>query len=426
MDAKPLSVTEVTRRIKLLVNGLGTVEVEGEISNVVVSQNGHMYLSLKDTGAQISAVIFAGTLRTLPVKPQNGQKVVVAGQVDVYAPRGSYQLLVRKLRLAGQGDLMARFIEMKEKLNADGLFEQAHKKRLPALPLHIGVVTAPTGAAVRDIIRTFARRYPGLDILIAPVHVQGAGAAEEIAAGVYAMNLVGVKGSGLLEDEPRRDVVIVARGGGSLEDLWAFNEEVVARAIYASEIPVISGVGHEIDTSISDLVADVRASTPTAAAEMAIRPRAEFENGIRELGDKMSVAIGRRLENLSARLKAAEKNRVFSEPRHAVESYSQQLDHACTRMESALADAATASRKRLDRANSSLSVQHARFIPTVRARIDVLAHQLSALNPTAVLERGYSITMLENGRALRKPEEAPSGTRLVTRLSKGTVASVAE
>ena len=454
-SGKPFSVTELTRRIKDTLEGtFGMVEVTGDITNFRgASTGGHLYFSLADSDArhmvqaQIPVTVFAGVARGLTFQLGLGKKITVTGNLEVYAPQGKYQIIARKVVPAGEGELMARYLDLKRRLDQEGLFAPEHKKPLPLLPRHIGIVTAPTGAAIRDIINTFTRRFPNLDILVAPVRVQGTGAAAEIARGIEALNRVGIPGGGFLERLPRRDVILVCRGGGSFEDLWEFNEEAVARAIYNSKTPVITGVGHEIDTSICDLVADVRAATPTASAEIAIRPKADFEAALRLMSERMETALSRKVADARGRITTAEKNRVFAEPAHTVNAYRQDVDHLATRRDAALAAALAEARNRLASASSTLAVQQARRIPELRgrlsdissrastsmerhladlhARIDSFSRQLSALNPVAVLERGYSITLLEDGRALRSPEEAPFGTRLTTRLAGGkTVASV--
>ena len=441
---KPFTVTEITRRIKDALEGtFGLVEVTGDVTNFRgASSGGHLYFSLADSDsrhvvqAQIPVTVFAGVARGLTFQLAQGKKITVTGNLEVYAPQGKYQIIARKVAPAGEGDLMARYLEIKRNLDAEGLFAPERKRPLPLLPRHIGVVTAQTGAAIRDIVNTFTRRFPNLDILIAPVRVQGTGAAAEIARGVQALNLVGVPGGGFLEDLPPRDVILVCRGGGSFEDLWEFNEESVARAIFASRAPVISGVGHEIDTSICDLVADVRAATPTAAAEIAIRPKADFEATLRLQSEKMASALSRRVADFRGRLNAAAKNRVFAEPAHAVNAYRQDLDHLMTRRDAALAAATAAAHGRLSKAAAALSVQQARRIPELRARladfstraaavlerrladrrarVGSLSRALAALSPLAVLDRGYSITLLDDGHALRDPAEAPAATLFPT------------
>ena len=440
---KPFTVTEITQKIKGLLEGsVGTVQVTGELSNIrPPSSNGHLYFTIKDAGAQIGAVMFSSNLRAVSFKPENGVKVDATGEISVYAQRGVYQIVVRKMTPVGQGDLMAQFEELKRKLNAEGLFDEAHKRPLPFLPRHIGIVTAPTGAAIRDMVTVLSRRFPNLDILIAPAKVQGVGAAEEIAQGIRDLNEVGNPGGNLLPGLPRREVIIVGRGGGSLEDLWSFNEEVVARAVYASQIPVISAVGHEIDFTISDFVSDKRAPTPSAAAEIVVRQKNDQLGGIEVLADSLEKALERFVVDRRNRLSAAKNHRVFSEPSHAIEHYSQHIDFLSSRMVSALEERATILRQRLFDARSALEIQRSRHLPQLRnslatlsdratyavekavearkRQIEALSRQLNALSPVAVLERGYSITLLDSGRALRDPAEAPAGTRLKTLLSEG-------
>ncbi len=440
---KPFTVTEITQKIKNLLEGsVGTVQITGELSNIrPPSANGHLYFTIKDAGAQIGAVMFAGNLRTVTFKPENGVKVDATGEISVYAQRGVYQIVVRKMTPVGQGDLMAQFEAMKRKLQAEGLFEASHKRPLPFLPRHIGIVTAPTGAAIRHMVTVLSRRFPNLDILIAPAKVQGVGAAEEIARAIRDLNEVGNPNGKLLPDLPRREVIIVGRGGGSLEDLWSFNEEIVARAEYESAIPIISAVGHEIDFTISDFVADKRAPTPSAAAEIVVRQKSDLLGGIEVLADRVDKALDRIVVDRRNRLAAAKNHRVFVEPSHAVEHFSQHIDFLASRTASALEERITDIRQRFADARSVLEIQRSRRLPELKntlaalsdrashalekaidarkREIDAASRQLNALSPVAVLERGYSITLLDNGKALRDPTEAPSGTRLKTLLSAG-------
>lgn len=462
---KAFTVTGITSEIKKCLEGtIGRVEVTGEISNLrPPSASGHLYFTLKDATAQLNAVIYANTLRTISPAPVNGQKVNVTGEISVYAQRGSYQITVRKLTQVGAGDLMAQFEAMKAKLNAEGLFDQAKKKPLPFLPRHIGIVTAPTGAAIRDMINVLTRRFPNLDILIAPARVQGAGAAEEIAQGIRDLNEVGDPLSRILPQYPKREVIIVARGGGSLEDLWSFNEEVVARAVYASDLPVISGVGHEIDFTICDFTADYRAPTPSAAAEIVVKPKKDLADRVGVLAGKVDGILDRKVTEMRGRLDAMKSHRVFSEPAHIVENYAQHVDYLAARSDTALDSSLAEGKRRLSDLSARLDLQRAQCLPELRNRIadlsarldiqrakclpelrnrlvrlseqasraievtvekrrrtlDLAAGKLTALSPVKVLERGYSITLLDDGRALRTPEEAPAGTRLTTKLSGG-------
>ncbi len=437
---KPFTVTQLTAEIKKRLESVGQVLVAGELSNVrAPSSNGHLYFTIKDAGAQIDAVLFAGSLRTLSFRPKDGDKVEAYGDISLYAPRGRYQIVVRKMTPVGQGDLMARFEELKRRLSGEGLFAEEHKRTLPFLPRHIGIVTAPTGAAIRDMLNILSRRFPNLDILIAPARVQGAGAAEEIAQGVRDLNEAGNPAGRILPGYPRRDVIIVGRGGGSLEDLWAFNEEVVARAVYESAIPVISAVGHEIDFSICDFAADKRAPTPSAAAELAVPRKGDLEEQIGVLSGRLARALDHTLSDRRGRLAAAAGHRVFAEPAHAVERHAQHVDILSARAGNAVAARLAEAQRRFAEAFSALELQRTRRFPELRNRLSSLSdraaravertfearkgavaaadRQLAALSPVAVLERGYSITLLDDGRALRDPAEAPAGTRLTTRLA---------
>ena len=330
MEAQTYTVTQLTERIKKSIEtSVGTVWVEGEISNLRRHTSGITYFTLKDAHAQLNVILFANV--TVDFAPVDGQAVRIHGPVTVYPPQGKYQIVVRRMEPAGQGELMARFEALKQKLKAEGLFDRPRRK-IPLLPQHIGIVTSPTGAALRDILNILGRRFPNLDILIRGARVQGDGAAEEIALGIQRLNAVGDPDGQVLPDHPPIDVIIVTRGGGSLEDLWPFNEEVVARAIAASRIPVISAVGHEIDTTISDFVADLRCPTPSAAAEQLIAPKRDLEEQVathaRRLG-QMGTARS------TARRLAVARATAFQRAGHAVEHFRQRLDHLQTRAQGA-------------------------------------------------------------------------------------------
>src|ERR1700739_1021369 len=287
-----LTVSELTARIRdLLAKNFTDIFVQGEISNCHEAQSGHIYFTLKDDRAQIRCVFFKQQQRGVKFRPEDGMQVTVRGSLSVYEQRGEYQIYVEKIDLVGQGALQLAFEQLKKRLEAEGLFDAARKKPLPLLPNRIGVISSPKGAAVRDVVHILTRRFPNVHLMLYPVRVQGEGAAEEIVKALKFFN----KGKLV-------DVVILARGGGSLEDLWSFNEEIVARAIFASEIPVISGVGHETDFTIADFVADVRASTPSAAAELVVQTRREFDKHIAELRGALVDQIRYRILVLSRRV----------------------------------------------------------------------------------------------------------------------------
>lgn len=369
------TVSELTRELKALVDGsaLRTVFVEGEVSGWRVYPSGHAYFALKDEGAVLNAVMFASARMRLSSAASeclaDGAKVRAWGQLDVYPPRGAYQLVVRQLWAAGAGDLAIKFELLKKRLAAEGLFDASRKKPLPYLPRHIGVVTSPAGAVIHDMVTVLTRRFPNLHLTLFPAKVQGTGAAETIVAGVRHFNSA----------SPRPDLLIVARGGGSAEDLWCFNEESVVRAVAASEIPVVSAVGHETDYTLCDFAADVRAGTPSMAAELAVPVKTELSMALADLASRLVRAPARYSELLA-----------------------QKLDHAALRLSSALKDWHSAR----------------------AAALRDTATRLRLLDPYSVLKRGYSITTVaDGGRVVRAPCDAPPGTRLVTRLATGEIES---
>ncbi len=450
-------VTELTRRIKaVLEDEVGTVWVEGEVSNAKLVGSGHLYFTLKDEGSQLTAAFFKFAHSGCRVEVKDGAKLRVLGRITVYEPRGQYQLIVQKVEAAGQGSLQEAFEKLKEKLNKEGLFDPARKRPLPLLPRHIGIVTSPTGAAIRDMLQILGRRFPNLHLLIAPVRVQGEGAAAEIASAIDLMN-----------QRDDLEVLIVGRGGGSLEDLWAFNEEAVARAIARSRLPVISAVGHEIDFTISDFVADVRAPTPSAAAELVVRAKADFALQVDGLRRHLAGALQQRLLTLRNRWVRAAHSYVFQEPRNLLQKHRLAVAHLHEQAQRELRDAVRDQRQRLDEASLMLGqqtlliVQRRRQIlpvwqnrleaalPRARergaqhlARLGLRLHhplllavqkarqmvqqraaQLKALSPLAVLDRGYSITHTAGGDVLREAGQVQPGDQLVTRVARGQLSS---
>ena len=292
MQRAPLTVTQLTHALSDLVHeNFGLVQVEGEVGRITFARSGHWYLSLKDDGAVLDAAVFRGANSRMSWRPQEGDRVVATGELSIYAPRGSYSLIVRRLERAGVGDLLARLEALKGALAAEGLFAPERKRPLPAVPRAVGVVTSPTGAALQDILRVLDERWPGLPVYIAPCMVQGAGAAQQIAAALR-----------LVEAHGKADVIIVGRGGGSAEDLWAFNEEPVVRAVAACAIPVVSAVGHETDTSLCDLAADVRAATPSHAAELVVPERDALLEIVDGLAARLELAVARQVQRRRDRL----------------------------------------------------------------------------------------------------------------------------
>ncbi|MDP6490986.1 MAG: exodeoxyribonuclease VII large subunit [Kiritimatiellia bacterium] len=415
-QANVLSVTALTRMIKqTLERSVGSVWVEGEISNVRRPASGHYYFTIKDANAQISAVLFRGNQRNLAFQLKDGLQVRAQGDVSVYERSGSYQVIVRRLEESGVGALQAKFEELKKRLNAEGLFAAERKQALPLLPQHVGVVTSPTGAAIRDILNVISRRFPNIHLVLAPAMVQGPGAAQQVASGIEQLNQQG----GL-------DVLIVGRGGGSLEDLWCFNEEIVARAIAASRIPVISAVGHEIDFTISDFVADLRAPTPSAAAELVVGRKDEFTERLNVLQETLTTRLRESVLRARHRLSAAQQSYVFREPRNLVRQHMQRLDSVEIRMGHAMSGQLTQGRQRLQNAGTAL--QHAIVMRSERTRatLDRFSSQLRMLSPLAVLDRGYSMTTDAQGRVLQNVDDVEKGDRLTTRFGKGAVVSVVD
>jgi len=382
------TVSDLTRGIKILLEAkYPSSWLEGEVSNYRASPAGHRYFTLKDEFAQISAVMFKSARAPSGFRFADGMKVVVQGSISVYEPRGAYQIIVRRIEERGLGALQLAFERLKRKLFEEGLFDEAHKVPIPMLPARIGVVTSPTGAAIRDILTVLGRRFAEVRVIVCPVRVQGEEAAGEIAAALDDLNALRLV-----------DVIIVTRGGGSLEDLSPFNDEQVARAIYRSAIPVISAVGHEIDWTISDFVADLRVPTPSSAAELVIGRKAELLERVGFLREKLYTSATGRVAELARRLELARKSYVFREPASLVRQYQQRVDDALERM-------ALHARHRVTRLTDSVRGFEAR---------------LGALNPTAVLARGYSVTAdAATGRIVTDAAVLAPGTRVRTRLHRG-------
>ena len=398
-----LTVSRLTALLRgVLEENFEQVWVQGEVSNLSQPSSGHIYFSLKDAGAQLRCVMFKGSVRNLKFRPADGMALITRGRISVYDQRGEYQLICEYLEPAGVGALQAAFAQLKERLAGEGLFDQGHKRALPCLPRRVGVISSATGAAIHDILNVLKRRFAALEILLYPVRVQGEGAALEIARAVDDMNRLGLA-----------DVLIVGRGGGSLEDLWAFNEEVLARALYRSAIPVISAVGHETDWTICDFVADLRAPTPSAAAELVIASADELRNQLDALYHRLVLALETRLSALESRVAAL--RRLLADPSAALGHLSQRMDDLIGRLELALRNSITRVRERFDRLEGQL-LQHS---PAVRVehlqqRLELLsgraerlmllrlegakqefggnAARLEVLSPLATLARGYSVT----------------------------------
>ena len=423
-DRKVYTISELTRQIKqTLEDEVGRVWVEGEISNFKVYGSGHAYFSLKDDKAQLSAVLFAGSRAGVSAgtRLEDGQRVRAYGEITVFENRGQYQLIVRKVEPAGAGDLMRRFEELKRKLEAEGLFAPARKRPLPRLPQRIGLVTSPTGAVLHDILNVLGRRFPNPQLRLAPVKVQGAGAAAEIAAAVALFNRACGPGSAW-----PADVLIVGRGGGSLEDLWCFNEEAVVRAIVRSAIPVISAVGHEIDWTLSDFAADVRAPTPSAAAEMVVQGKAELERRVADL--RRRLALGAKAATLGwrNRLDRAARTPGLRDPLQVVRQAQQSVDFLAVRLQKALAGLPQLVRQRAAAAARRMELAARMRLAEERRALQHAEAQLRMLNPKGVLARGYSLTKSRDGKILRSAADARPGMRLETEFADGAVRSTVD
>ena len=409
-------VSELTRRIKGALEGtFGSVWVEGEVSNLRRPASGHAYFTLKDAASQLRAVMFRSALAGVTVPLKDGLLVRGYGQITVYEAAGDYQILLRKLEAAGEGELMLRLEALKKRLAAEGLFAAERKRPLPALPQHVGIVTSPTGAAIRDILQVLDRRFANLHVVLAPVRVQGAGAADEIAAAIDLLNARG----GL-------DVLIVGRGGGSLEDLWCFNEEAVVRAIVRSRIPVISAVGHEIDWTLSDFAADVRAPTPSAAAEMVVQGKAELERRVADLRRRLGLGARAAVLGWRNRLDRAARTPELRDPLQAVQRLQQDLDFLAVRLQKALAGLPQLVRQRTDAAARRMELAARLRLDEGRQALKHAETQLRMLNPKGVLARGYSLTRVRGGRLLRSAGDARPGMQLETEFADGAVRSTVD
>lgn len=388
-----VSVTDITRRIKgVLERGFSEVWVQGEISNCKLHTSGHMYFTLKDEGAQLSAVMWRSRVAQLLFRPSDGLKVIVRGNITVYEPRGNYQIDCLQIQPVGAGELQLAFERLKQKLSAEGLFDEEHKKPLPSYPQVIGIVTSPTGAAIQDMLNVLRRRFPALEVIVAPVKVQGIGAAEEIAEAIHDLNtLHGI------------DVIIVGRGGGSLEDLWAFNEEAVARAIYSSRIPVVSAVGHEIDFSISDFVADLRAPTPSAAAELVVKDRNEIIDILRNYSYTIQNIVANRLQSSKERVHALIRSYSFNKPLDLFRQRGQLIDDLEHRLQ-------------------QVTVHK---LGLMRQQIQSLSKRVQSVDPQLTLKRGYTI-VYRGGSIVPSAANVSEKDRITVRFHDGSAESIVD
>ncbi|MEE2916835.1 MAG: exodeoxyribonuclease VII large subunit, partial [Pseudomonadota bacterium] len=395
-NAMALSVSELSGRLKRMVEGeFGHVRLRGEISGYKRAASGHVYLCLKDDAAVIDGVMWKGSAAGLAFRPEDGVEVVATGRLTTYPGRSKYQIVIDRMELAGAGALMALLEKLKAKLAAEGLFDRAAKKPLPFMPRTIGVVTSPTGAVIRDILHRLEDRCP-THVVVWPVKVQGQGAAEEVAAAVRGFDALPADGSGPVR---RPDLVIVARGGGSIEDLWAFNEEPVVRAVAACSIPVISALGHEPDTTLCDHAADLRAPTPTAAAEIAVPVLAELRLSLDAMGNRTERCARRYVERGRERLEALA--RVLPARDRLLGPQRQRLDDLGGRLDRGLERRVTRARGELDRAGGAIRpATLARRVEAARARLADVGRLVDSLNPDRILERGYARVEGQDGATL--------------------------
>ena len=408
---EPLTVSALTSRIKeILEDQVGEVSVAGEISNFRRQSSGHCYFTLKDTGSQIPCALFKGAAARMNLQPGDGVKVVAHGEVSVYEPRGAYQLIVRGLEPLGKGDLHQRFEELKKKLQAEGLFEESRKRPIPEFVERVGIITSPTGAAVRDVIHVLQRRCPRIVLTVFGVKVQGEGAAEEVAEAIREMG------------KRDFDVLLVVRGGGSLEDLWSFNEEIVARAVVASPVPVISGVGHETDFTICDFVADVRAPTPSAAAEIVSRPDEDWQEEVRGWGERLAEAVIDFVEEKKRRLGDLAGSYVFREPGKMVEMSSQRVDELAVQLMRGLESGWRLRRQYVESLLGRWSaLRPERRLRELSLRVRAAMDRLRAMGPEETLKRGYALVQSAEGKLIRKVEPARRQGDLVIRFADGKV-----
>jgi exodeoxyribonuclease VII large subunit len=429
-----ISITALTRYIKHKFendSNLQEVWVRGELSNVKLHSRGHLYFTLKDANSRISAVMFAGNARYLKFKPEEGMKVLIRGEVSIYEPMGQYQLYAREMQPDGIGNLFLAFEELKKKLDKEGLFAPEFKKSIPAFPREIGVITSPTGAAIRDIMTTIKRRYPIARVTIFPVLVQGPNAALSIAKAITQANQLG-----------QWDVLIVGRGGGSIEELWAFNEEVVARSIFQSNVPIISAVGHETDFTIADFVADLRAATPTAAAELAVPHMLEIQERLEQRKFRLIRTMKEQVQYERERLSRLRKSYAFRYPTQLIKQKEQDLDRTFDKLQREIKRNFASKKEELEQLNKLIGVYHPReqftfsneklkqtyklLVRRYHQQLKEKKHHfriktgmLDALSPLKIMERGYSLAYTGDEKLIKSVRHVQPGDQITVQLKDG-------
>lgn len=413
MNSEALSVTDVNAYLKTIMDNdpfLNYVYIKGEISNLKFHTRGHLYFSLKDENSKINAVMFNYKNMNIDFVPEDGMNVLVKGKISVFVNGGSYQITVTNMKQDGIGNLYILFEELKKKLKNEGLFDEEHKKKLPRIPKKIGVITASTGAAVRDIISTINRRFPLAEIILFPSLVQGSGAKENLVKMIETA------------DKSDVDVIILGRGGGSIEDLWAFNEEIVARAVYNAKKPIVSAVGHEIDFTICDFVADLRAPTPTGAAELVVPSKLEIQKYLSDYNSRLLSVITSKISTYKITLKKLESSYILNNPKTMYEVEEQKLDSILEKLGSLMGHTLEKSKLKLENLTKNITPNILYKLEKNKSHLETLEQKLELLNPENILKKGYSLT-IKDGKIITNVSELKDGDTITTKLSIGTINS---
>lgn len=413
MNSEALSVTDVNTYLKTIMDNdpfLNYVYIKGEISNLKFHTRGHLYFSLKDENSKINAVMFNYKNMNIDFVPEDGMNVLVKGKISVFVNGGSYQITVTNMKQDGIGNLYILFEELKKKLKNEGLFDEEHKKKLPRIPKKIGVITASTGAAVRDIISTINRRFPLAEIILFPSLVQGSGAKENLVKMIETA------------DKSDVDVIILGRGGGSIEDLWAFNEEIVARAVYNAKKPIVSAVGHEIDFTICDFVADLRAPTPTGAAELVVPSKLEIQKYLSDYNSRLLSVITSKISTYKTTLKKLESSYILNNPKTMYEVEEQKLDSILEKLGSLMGHTLEKSKLKLENLTKNITPNILYKLEKNKSHLETLEQKLELLNPENILKKGYSLT-IKDGKIITDASELKDGDTITTKLSIGTINS---
>ena len=413
MNSEALSVTDVNTYLKTIMDNdpfLNYVYIKGEISNLKFHTRGHLYFSLKDENSKINAVMFNYKNMNIDFVPEDGMNVLVKGKISVFVNGGSYQITVTNMKQDGIGNLYILFEELKKKLKNEGLFDEEHKKKLPRIPKKIGVITASTGAAVRDIISTINRRFPLAEIILFPSLVQGTDAKENLVKMIETA------------DKSDVDVIILGRGGGSIEDLWAFNEEIVARAVYNAKKPIVSAVGHEIDFTICDFVADLRAPTPTGAAELVVPSKLEIQKYLSDYNSRLLSVITSKISTYKTTLNKLESSYILNNPKSMYEVEEQKLDSILEKLGSLMGHTLEKSKLKLENLTKNITPNILYKLEKNKSHLETLEQKLELLNPENILKKGYSLT-IKDGKIITDASELNDGDTITTKLSIGTINS---